>query len=59
MSRKALVPIQLPGNPTVALEAAPKQYVDAQVLTVNEVIISATDPIGSNPQAELWVDTST
>lgn len=59
MSRKFLVPIQLPGNPTVALEAAPKQYVDAQVLTATEVFISATDPIGANPQAEIWIDTST
>jgi hypothetical protein len=31
MSRKFLVPVLLPGNPTAALEAAPKQYVDAQV----------------------------
>ena len=54
MSRKALVPIQLPGNPTVALEAAPKQYVDTQVAAVNEVVISASDPIGTNPNAELW-----
>ena len=59
MSRKSLVPIQLPGNPTAALEAAPKQYVDTQVATVNEVIISATDPIATFPNAELWVDTST
>lgn len=29
MSQKYLVPIQLPANPTAALEAATKQYVDA------------------------------
>lgn len=29
MSRKSLVPIALPADPTNALEAAPKQYVDA------------------------------
>ena len=28
MSRKVLVPLVLPADPTVALEAAPKQYVD-------------------------------
>jgi hypothetical protein len=55
MSRKLLVPFQLPADPTLALEAATKQYVDLQ----NEVIISASDPIGTNPQAELWIDTVT
>ena len=28
MTKKLLVPLVLPGNPTAALEAAPKQYVD-------------------------------
>jgi hypothetical protein len=55
MSRKLLVPFQLPANPTLALEAVTKQYCDLQ----NEVIVSATDPIGANPQAELWIDTTT
>lgn len=54
MSRKILVPLVLPANPAAAMEATPKQYVDAQVLTVNEVVISATDPIATFPNAELW-----
>jgi hypothetical protein len=58
VSRKFLVPLVLPADPAAAMEAATKQYVDAQVVTVNEVIVSATDPIGTYPQAELWVDTS-
>lgn len=58
MSRKFLVPIVLPADPTAALEAAPKQYVDAQVAATNEVVISVTDPIGTYPNAELWIDTS-
>jgi hypothetical protein len=53
MSRKLLVPFQLPADPTLALEAATKQYVDGIVVP------SATDPIGANPQAELWIDTVT
>jgi hypothetical protein len=52
MSKKSLVPIVLPANPTQPLEAATKQYVDA----INEVAISATDP---GATFELWVDTST
>jgi len=55
MSRKLLVPFQLPADPTLALEAATKQYVDLQ----NEVIVAAADPITTNPQAELWIDTVT
>lgn len=56
MSRKYLVPLVLPADPAAAMEAATKQYVDARALS--EVEISATDPIGTNPAAELWVDTS-
>lgn len=53
MSRKFLTPIVLPADPTAALEAASKQYVDGIV------VISATDPIATYPQAEIWIDTST
>lgn len=56
MSRKLLVPFQLPADPTLALEAATKQYVDARA--GSEVEISATDPIGTNANAELWIDTT-
>ena len=52
MSRKYLTPIQLPADPTQPLEASTKQYADGIV------VISATDPIATYPQAELWVDTS-
>ena len=55
MSRKFLTPVQLPADPTAALEAATKQYVDAKVVGLNEVSISATDPGGT---FELWIDTS-
>ncbi len=56
MSKKALVPIQLPADPQQPLEAATKQYVDAAVVapTVQEVVISATDPIAQYPNCELW-----
>lgn len=40
--------------PTANGDAANKQYVDQRVATVNEVVISATDPIATNPNAELW-----
>jgi hypothetical protein len=53
MSRKLLVPFQLPADPVNPLEATTKQYVDS--LT----IVSATDPIAANPGCELWVDTTT
>lgn len=56
MSRKFLTQIALPADPVAALEAATKQYVDARA--INEVVISATDPIATNPAAELWIDTS-
>ena len=52
MSRKYLVPLQLPADPTQPLEAATKQYVDGIV------VIAGTDPIGTSPTAELWYDTS-
>lgn len=55
MSRSFLVPILLPGDPTTALMAATKQYVDTRPAG-DEVSISATDPGGTY---ELWVDTST
>ena len=51
MSKKFLVPIVLPADPTQPLEAATKQYVDK----MNEVFVGATDPGAS---FELWVDTS-
>lgn len=50
MSRKFLTPIVLPADPSAALEAATKQYVDGLV------VVSASDPIATNPNAELWVD---
>lgn len=53
MSRKALVPFVLPADPVGALEATTKQYADGLV------VVSATDPIGTTPQAEIWVDTTT
>jgi hypothetical protein len=50
MSRQFLTPLVLPADPVNALEAATKQYVDK----ANEVVISATDPIATYPNAELW-----
>lgn len=50
MSRKFLTPLVLPADPTNPLEATTKQYVDK----MNEVIISASDPIATYPNAELW-----
>jgi len=60
MSRKFLTPLVLPADPTAALEAATKQYVDGKVVGggTSEVEIQATDPIGTNPSAELWYDTA-
>ena len=54
MSKKALVPIQLPADPTLPLEAATKQYVDA--LAGEEVVVQAATPavVASH---NLWVDT--
>ena len=37
MSRKFLTPVQLPGDPTQALEATPKQYVDARAVPAGGV----------------------
>lgn len=54
MSRKYLTPVVLPADPAAPMEAATKQYVDAQTATVNEVVISDTDPIATVPTAELW-----
>jgi hypothetical protein len=56
MSRRYLVPILLPGDPTAALEAAPKQYVDAAAAgAADEVWIGPDAPAGST--LELWYDT--
>jgi hypothetical protein len=57
MSRKFLTPLVLPADPTAALEAVTKQYVDARA--GSEVEIAAADPIGTNPTTELWYDTAT
>jgi hypothetical protein len=56
MSRKALVPIQLPGDPTQPLEAATKQYVDAKLSggSVTEVWVGPDAP--SDPNVLLWYD---
>ena len=57
MARSFLTPILLPADPTLALQAATKQYVDSKAGggSVDEVMISATDP---GAGIELWVDTS-
>jgi hypothetical protein len=52
MSRKVLVPIRLPADPTQPLEAATKQYVDA---TANEVYVGTDQPAEPNSY-ELWYD---
>lgn len=54
MSRKFLTPVQLPADPTAALEAATKQYVDGKVVGLDEVYIGPTDP---GAAYELWVVT--
>lgn len=55
MSRKSLVPIELPGNPTNPLEAVPKQYVDSLLGSgSDEVFIGPSDP---GATYELWYDT--
>ena len=54
MSKKYLTPLVLPADPTQLLEAATKQYVDANAN--NEVYVGPTDP---GATYELWVDTST
>ena len=55
MSRKVLVPLVLPADPTAAMEAVTKQYVDARA--GNEVFIGPTDPIATYPEVEVWYDT--
>jgi hypothetical protein len=50
VTRKFLVPIVLPADPAAAMEAVTKQYVDGVV------VVATTDPIGANPNAELWYD---
>jgi hypothetical protein len=52
VSRKALVPIQLPADPTQPLEAATKQYVDG----VAEIFIGPSDP-GVGSKYVFWYDT--
>jgi hypothetical protein len=56
VSRKFLTPIVLPADPAVAMEAATKQYVDSKAGGGSEVEIGPSDPIGTNPSAELWYD---
>lgn len=47
-------PLVLPGNPSSALQAAPKQYIDART---PQVTVASTAP--SNPAVnDLWVDTT-
>jgi len=55
MGKQFLTPVVLPADPTQPLEAVTKQYVDARA--GSEVEISASDPIGTSPGAELWFDT--
>jgi hypothetical protein len=58
-SKRTLVPILLPADPTAALEAATKQYVDARI-QANTVSQPGTPTDGSGPtgtQPVLWVDT--
>ena len=51
MARGFLVPLLLPADPTTALQAATKQYVDA----VGGLVISATAPADTT---KLWADTT-
>jgi len=43
-------------DPASAMQAVTKQYCDAQATAprMQEVVISATDPIGTYPNCELW-----
>ena len=50
MSRQVLVPFVLPANPTQPLEAATKQYVDAQVSSGTLWTPGTTTVIGDTPQ---------
>lgn len=51
MSRKSLVPIVLPADPTAALEAATKQYVDAK----DVMWVGPSAP--ADTKIEVWYDT--
>lgn len=51
MTRKSLVPIVLPADPTAALEAATKQYVDAK----DVMWVGPSAP--SDTKVEVWYDT--
>jgi hypothetical protein len=56
VSRKSLVPIQLPADPTNALEAATKQYVDGKVGAAPDVMwVGTSAPV--DPNIEVWYDT--
>lgn len=54
MSRKVLVPLVLPADPTNPLEAVTKQYVDA-LPSSDEVWVGPEEP--TDPGMELWYDT--
>ena len=58
MSRKFLTPLVLPSDPVNPLEAATKQYVDAQTggAGADEIWVGTTEP--SDPAIELWYDPS-
>jgi len=56
VSRKSLVPIQLPADPTDPLEAATKQYVDAHAGGSTDVVWVGTSA-PPDPNIELWYDT--
>lgn len=44
MSRSYLVPLVLPADPTAALEAATKQYVDAKIVGVPDASWPPSSP---------------
>lgn len=55
MSRSYKTPVLLPADPTNALEAATKQYVDSKAGGgADDVWIGTTDPIATVPTIELW-----
>jgi hypothetical protein len=49
VSRKFLVPLVLPADPTAALEAATKQYADARVLAAWPIGSIYTSTVNTNP----------
>jgi hypothetical protein len=55
VTKKFLVPLQLPADPAQPLEAATKQYVDGKLPT--KITVSATAP-SSPAVGDLWVDTT-